>query len=90
MNTKNSTISGKSQPVGPQFTNGWLDSLDGRLGIARELRRWFEAIAGDLSGYATLSYADVVYASGRYCVVSTAWSWTRKSSAYLNMLLWDW
>ena len=54
MNTKNSTISGKSQPVGPQFTNGWLDSLDGRLGIARELRRCFEAMAGS----ANLSYAE--------------------------------
>jgi hypothetical protein len=48
MDTKNSTISGKSQPVGPQFTNGLLDSLDGRLGIARELRQRFEAMTGGL------------------------------------------
>jgi len=58
MDTKNSTISSKSQPVGPQFTNGWLDSLDGRLGIARELRWCFEAMAGDLGGSANLSYAE--------------------------------
>jgi hypothetical protein len=25
MDTKNCTISGKSQPVGPQFTNGWFE-----------------------------------------------------------------
>jgi hypothetical protein len=58
MDTKNSTISGKSQPVAPHFTNGWLDPLGGRLGIARELRRCFEPMAGDLGGSVNLSYAE--------------------------------
>jgi len=58
LDTKNSTISVKYRPVDPQFTNGWLDSLDGRFGIARELRRCFEAMAGDLGGSANLSYAE--------------------------------
>ena len=42
------TVVVKSQPVGHQFTNGWLDSLDGRLGIVRELRWCFEAMAGEV------------------------------------------
>jgi hypothetical protein len=58
MDTKNSTISGKSQPVGPQFTNGLLDSLDGHLGIARELRQRFEAMTNDLGGSDSLSYVQ--------------------------------
>ena len=58
MNTKSSTITSKTQPVGSQFTNGWLDGLDGRLGVARELRQRFQALTGDLGGSASLSYAE--------------------------------
>jgi len=59
IDTRNSTVSGKSKPVGPEFTNGWLDSLDGLLGIARELRWCFEAMAGEVlcntAGHAILN-----------------------------------
>lgn len=58
MDTKTSTNSGKSQSVGSQFTTGWLDGLDGRLGIARELRQRFETLTNDLGGSDSLSYAQ--------------------------------
>jgi hypothetical protein len=35
-----------------------LDGLDGRLGIARELRQRFETLTNDLGGVDSLSYAQ--------------------------------
>ena len=58
MQANNNTDDTKEQPVSAKFSNGWLDGLDGWLGIARELRRCFEAMAGDLGGSANLSYAE--------------------------------
>jgi hypothetical protein len=57
MQANNNIDDTKGQPVSAKFSNGWLDGLDGRLGIAKELRRCFEAMAGDLGGSANLSYA---------------------------------
>jgi hypothetical protein len=58
MQANNNTDDTKEQPVSAKFSNGWLDGLDGRLGIARELRGRFEALTGDLGGSANLSYAQ--------------------------------
>lgn len=37
---------------------GWLDSLDGRYNIARELRARFDEVCNDLGGADRLSYAQ--------------------------------
>jgi hypothetical protein len=58
MQANNSTDSSKSQPVSAKFANGWLDGLDGRLGLARELRQRFETLTNDLGGSDSLSYAQ--------------------------------
>ena len=58
MDTTNSIDSSKSQPVSSRFANGWLDGLDGRLGLARELRQRFETLTNDLGGADSLSYAE--------------------------------
>ena len=46
------------QSVPAKYGNGFLDNLDGRLGIARELRGRFEALTNDLGGSDNLSYAQ--------------------------------
>ena len=43
--------------VPSQFRRGWLDELDGRLGLARDIRGRFDEIAADLGGIEALSYA---------------------------------
>jgi hypothetical protein len=48
---------GKQQYIPTKFTRGWLDSLDGRLGLARDMRARFDEIATDLGGIDGLSYA---------------------------------
>ena len=58
MEAQNNTDSSKSQPVSAKFANGWLDGLDGRLGLARELRQRFETLTNDLGGSDSLSYAQ--------------------------------
>ena len=58
MQAQNNTDSSKSQPVSAKFANGWLDGLDGRLGLARELRQRFETLTNDLGGSDSLSYAQ--------------------------------
>jgi len=58
MQANNITDSPKEQPVSVKFANGWLDSLDGRLGLARELRLRFETLTNDLGGSDSLSYAQ--------------------------------
>ena len=58
MQANNSTDSTKEQPVSAKFANGWLDGLDGRLSLARELRQRFETLTNDLGGSDSLSYAQ--------------------------------
>jgi len=58
MQANNITDSPKEQPVSAKFANGWLDGLDGRLGLARELRQRFETLTNDLGGSGSLSYAQ--------------------------------
>ena len=58
MQANNNTDSPKEQPLSAKFANGWLDDLDGRLGLARELRQRFETLTNDLGGSDSLSYAQ--------------------------------
>jgi len=58
MEAQNITDSPKEQPVSAKFANGWLDGVDGRLGLARELRQRFETLTNDLGGSDSLSYAQ--------------------------------
>ena len=58
MDAQNNTDDTPSQSVPAKYSNGFLDNLDGRLGIARELRQRFEALTNDLGGSANLSYAQ--------------------------------
>jgi len=58
MQANNSTDSTKEQPVSAKFANGWLDGLDGRLSLAKELRQRFETLTNDLGGSDSLSYAQ--------------------------------
>jgi len=44
--------------VPAKYSTGFLDNLDGRLGVARDLRQRFEALTGDLGGSDSLSYAQ--------------------------------
>lgn len=39
-----------------KFTNGWLDQLDGRTGIAQIMRERYTELTNDLGGLSTLSY----------------------------------
>jgi hypothetical protein len=57
MRRKNPEIPQKQRAVALEFRRGWLDELDGRLGLARDLRARFDEIAADLGGIETLSYA---------------------------------
>ena len=43
-------------PPPSRFESGWLDRLDGRYGLARELRDRFHALTDDLGGAENLSY----------------------------------
>lgn len=58
MQANNNTDSPNEQPVSAKFANGWLDGLDGRLGLARELRQRFKTLTNDLGGSDSLSYAQ--------------------------------
>jgi hypothetical protein len=44
--------------VPAKYSTGFLENLDGRLGVARDLRQRFEALTGDLGGSDSLSYAQ--------------------------------
>ena len=44
--------------VPAKYSTGFLDNLDGRLGVARDLRQRFEMLTGDLGGSDSLSYAQ--------------------------------
>lgn len=50
-------MANKQKEVPQQFRRNWLDNLDGRLGLARDMRARFDEIAGDLGGAEGLSYA---------------------------------
>ena len=39
-----------------QYTPGWLDSLDGRYGLAKDMRARFSEVCTDLGGTEALSY----------------------------------
>jgi len=58
MGTEINTGNTPLQSVPTKYGNGFLDNLDGRLGIARELRQRFAELTGDLGGSANLSYAQ--------------------------------
>lgn len=47
---------GKCSGVPERFASGWLESLDGRLSLARDLRERFSAVCEDLGGRDQLSY----------------------------------
>ncbi|RZU98780.1 hypothetical protein [Spiribacter vilamensis] len=49
-------MSTKNTDIPNQYRPGWLDSLDGRYGIARELRARFDEVCADLGGADRLSY----------------------------------
>lgn len=49
-------MAAKQLEIPKQYSAGWLDSLDGRYGLARELRQRFTEICSDLGGEAELSY----------------------------------
>jgi hypothetical protein len=44
--------------VPAKYSTGFLENLDGRLGVARDLRQRFEALTADLGGSDSLSYAQ--------------------------------
>ena len=46
----------KSDPITDKFSHGWIDSLDGRLAIAKDLRERFTELTNDLGGLNVLSY----------------------------------
>lgn len=56
MNNGNSTDTAKTQDVPDRFRAGWLDALDGRLSLARDLRQRFDEVCADLGGKDRLSY----------------------------------
>ena len=58
MQANNSTNTPKEQPVSAKFAHGWLDDLDGRLFLAKELRQRFKTVTNDLGGVDSLSYAQ--------------------------------
>ena len=53
---QNGTNIAKNSPVPDRFRSGWLEALDGRLSLARDLRERFDAVCSDLGGIDRLSY----------------------------------
>ena len=53
---QNGTNTAKNSPVPDRFRSGWLEALDGRLSLARDLRERFDAVCSDLGGIDRLSY----------------------------------
>ncbi len=56
MSTENCNDTRKSGPVPERYRPGWLDALDGRLSLARDLRQRFDEVCADLGGKDRLSY----------------------------------
>ena len=48
----------KLQSPPDRYSQGWLDRLDGRTGIAQSMRERFRAFTDDLGGADRLSYAQ--------------------------------
>lgn len=48
----------KEQTPPERYAPNWLDSLDGRTGIAQEMRQRYSALTNDLGGLDRLSYAQ--------------------------------
>jgi hypothetical protein len=46
----------KADEIPQKYVPGWLDQLDGRLSVAKDVRSRFEALTVDLGGLDTLSY----------------------------------
>lgn len=46
----------KTADIGERYERGWLDSLDSRTALARDLRSRYDAIVSDLGGLGSLSY----------------------------------
>lgn len=46
----------KPEQVPERYRLGWLDALDGRLSLARDLRQRFAEVCSDLGGQDQLSY----------------------------------
>lgn len=55
---ENRTNGSKSRDVPDQFRRGWLDDLDGRRTLAREMRDRYQTMTDDLGGADRLSYAQ--------------------------------
>jgi hypothetical protein len=53
---ENRTNGSKSKDVPERFKAGWLDDLDGRRTLARELRQRYQELTDDLGGSDQLSY----------------------------------
>lgn len=53
---ENRTKGSKSRDVPERFKAGWLDDLDGRRTLARELRQRYQELTDDLGGADELSY----------------------------------
>lgn len=48
----------KLSKIPEQYRTGWLNRMDARIALVRELRDRFELIADDLGGVQSLSYAQ--------------------------------
>lgn len=48
----------KQQTPPRKFAPNWLDTLDGRTGIAQEMRQRYQSMTDDLGGHDRLSYAQ--------------------------------
>lgn len=46
----------KTKAPAPEYTPNWLESLDGRTGIAQQLRHRYACMTSDLGGEEHLSY----------------------------------
>jgi len=46
----------KTADIGDKYERGWLDTLDSRTALARDLRSRYDAICADLGGASSLSY----------------------------------
>ena len=56
MKAENGTDTARSNPVPDRFQAGWLDAMDGRLSLARDMRDRFATVCNDLGGADRLSY----------------------------------
>ncbi len=49
-------MSTKNQTISPKYEAGWLDNLDSRTAIAKDMRDRYQALTNDLGGLPALSY----------------------------------